>query len=722
MSEFKVYIAEKPSVGKALAESLSKRSRSTGKSRSSIEGPDWAVCWLSGHVFEQAQPDYYIPKLFPGTQKTAQGKYPWSFDTLPIIPGQDQWSINPVASKHEMISTVRDLVKKATVVVNAGDIDREGQLLVDEVLDEIKCRKPVMRILPTAIDEKSIEKALANERDNREFSGMRDAALARGRSDWLVGMNFSRGVTLRARECGGNGLVSIGRVQTPILGLIVRRELEIQGFKPIDYFAMTADIAVKAGSFKAKWKPRANAPGVDEEGRLVDPAVAQQLQFEVNGKTGVIADYRDEKKTQPAPLPFSIQDIQKVASRKFGMPLERTLATVQSLYETHKAVSYPRSDCSFLPSSQHQDAPDILAAVQRNFAGTDIPAVSSVMNAKQKSRAFDDKRVTAHHAIVPTSKSINLSSLSADEKLIYEEIARRYLAQFMPIHTYRSVSVRAEIAGQDFVATGRTTIDPGWKSLYMRSRAPGAAAESDDGQPDDESVNLPVIVKGEPAKCNGLDKEAKKATPPARFNDASLLDAMVNIHKFCTSPNVKAHFEQMLAKNKGGAEDEAQGCGIGTPATRHTFVPKLIDVELVQAIAGGKKTKQKSYAPTEAGMALVQALPRVLTVPDMSAVWDMAFSKIESKEVTLAEFMTSQERQITNTLTNIRKLEIKLPEGAKAAEKKVSNGRKVAHVSAADSGVACEKCGSGQMRKRTGAKGEFHGCSNYPACKHTLAA
>jgi DNA topoisomerase-3 len=729
MSEFKVYIAEKPSVGKALAEGLARRrSPQTGRTSTSIEGRDWAVCWLSGHVFEQVGPDHYIGEIYPGARKNDKGKFPWSFDTLPILPRPEQWKLLPVRGKGDLITTVRDLVKRASVVVHAGDIDREGQLLVDEVLEDIKCRKPVRRILPKAIDDKSIDKALGDERDNRDFAPMRDAALARSRSDWLVGMNFSRGVTLRARECGSDGLVTIGRVQTPILGLIVARELEIQNFKPVDYFALTAVIGVQQGRFRARWKPRAGQPGLDEDGRLLDPGVASQIQQQVAGKIGAIADYRDEAKTQGPPLPFSIDELQKLASRKYGMPLDRTLATVQSLYETHKAVTYPRSDCSFLPTSQHADAPDILSAVRSNFGSTELPAVAADASSQRRSRAFDDKKVTAHHAIVPTSQHINLARLSHDEKVIYEEICRRYLAQFMPLHEYRQVSVRAEVAGHDFVATGRTTLKPGWRALYQR-----AATQSDDEMPEndnEEGITLPPMRNGEPARCEGLDKDAKKTTPPLRFNDATLLEAMVNIHKFVEAPKIKAHFLEKIEKSKtAGADDEAAGVGIGTPATRHTFVPKLIEVELVQVVqaaGNGKRGKQMSYMPTSAGMALVQALPRQLTVPDTTAVWDMAFGKIEAREITLEQFMASQERTIVNRLDEVRKAQIQLPESKRP--RSASSGKKKAQAAAKSGNGAglsagpCEKCGKGEMRRRQSAKGEFYGCSNYPVCKHTRPA
>lgn len=724
----KVYIAEKPSVGRALADRLAARSPIKSKSKTSVEGADWAVCWLSGHVYQLAEPDHYIEQIFPDAKRGANGEFPWEWKTLPLLPALDQWKLLPDRSKSDLISTVKDLVKRATVVVHAGDIDREGQLLVDEILEVIGCKKPVRRVLPTAIDQKSIDRALANERDNRDFRGMRDAAKARSCSDWLVGMNYSRAVTVRGQDLGSRGYTTIGRVQTPILGLIVQRELEINNFKPQDYLSLSALIAVQGGRFRARWKPREGQPGLDAEGRLIDAAVAAQIQRQVTGQLGTIADYKDESKNENAPLPFAIQDIQKLAARKFGMGLDKTLQVVQSLYATHKAVSYPRSDCSYLPSSQHRDAPEIIQAVQRNLPSLCGGPIAAETAASRKSRAFNDSKVSAHHAIVPTGERINVDALSFDERRIYEEICKRYIAQFMPAHQYRAVSCRAEVSGHDFVASGRTTIKPGWKAIYGLQDAPSASLDQPaDDESDNENVALPPMRKGEGARCEKLDSAAKKTKPPSRFTDETLLDAMVNIHKFCASPKVREHFLEMLKKSKSAGEDEAQSVGIGTPATRHTFAPKLVDVGLVETVAPEKKGGQKSYKPSDAGMALVQALPGVLTRPDTSAVWDMAFGKIEAGEVTLAQFMASQEGQIRKTIDLIKTLEIRLPE--KAAPVKRSAGTRSAprrggpsSPKAGGAGDPCAKCGSGTMRKLNSPRGEFYGCSNYPTCKHTANA
>lgn len=729
---FTVYIAEKPSVGNALAGRLAQRSPQMKRSRTMIEGRDWAVCWLSGHVLRQAEPDYYIQRQFPEARRDARGSYPWSWETLPILPALSEWKLEPDRSKSDLLATVKELVRRADVVVHAGDIDREGQLLVDEVLEYIGCRRPVRRILPTANDDRSIDRALSDVRDNAAFQGMRDAARARSWSDWLVGMNYSRAVTVRGQECGSRGYTSIGRVQTPILGIIVRRELEIANFKPVDYFAISVVIAAEGGAFRARWVPQKGQAGLDEAGRLVDRKVAEGLRLRVEGKTGVVAEYRDENRRENAPLPFAIQDLQKLAARKFGIGLDKTLEIVQSLYEQHKAVTYPRSDCNYLPTSQHADAPYVLGAVRANLPEM-FGSVAVSVDASRKSSAFNDAKVTAHHAIIPTGERIDTASLSSAERLIYEEICKRYVAQFMPPHVYRAVSVRVDVAGEQFTANGRTTVDPGWKAVEGTTAAPARTERRETGEDEDENTHLPPMRQGDAVKCTQFLAEEKKTTPPPRFTDETLLDAMLNIHKFCDAEPIRQHFLETLKRRKAENPEDTSGVGIGTPATRHTFAPKLIEVGLIEAVPAGGRSKQKAYKPTDAGIAIVQALPRMLTTPDTSAVWDMAFSKIEAGEITLAEFMASQERQIRKTLDVVRELQIQLPtrdpssgsRGGRAASRRAAGGSRRAASSAAaavDTAGPCEKCGSGVMRKKVTAHGAFYGCSNYPQCRHTKAA
>lgn len=644
----KVYVAEKPKLGRAIANMLAKRSPVVEKEREFIRGADWAVCWASGHIYDMVDPDYYIGKSHPSAPKTIDGKrYLWSFDHIPLLPAANDWPLRLDPSKRSLKSTIETLVSQATVVVNAGDPDREGQLLIDEILEQLGNRKPVRRVLISGFDEDTVSRGLMDERDNRDFAGMRDAARARSRADWLTGMNFSRAVTLQAQATNGRkGVLSIGRVQTPVLGLIVQRDLEIENFKPVDYFGLTADIAVEKGTFKAQWQPHKDQVGLDEDGRLLDRRVAQQLQSKVAGQLGSIETYSDERKKEYAPLPFSIDKIQILGAKRYGYRSSDVTAALQSLYETHQLTTYPRSDCQFLPTSQHGEAHRILGAAIHALG---LPeAVATQVDPRSKSRAWDDSKVTAHHAIIPTGVKADLSQLSRIEKDIYLEICRRYTAQFLPPREYRAVVAMVEVQGERFKATGTTTLSAGWRALYGQ-------ADADEGEKP-ESM-LPPMKQGDAAKCNGLNIESKRTEPPQHFNEATLLEAMVNIHKFVTDEKVQAVFKRMLAEKNAGNEEAA--CGIGTPATRHTFVPKLEAIGLVETRKG--KGKAVNFISTTAGRALVAALPSELTKPDMTALWESVFESIQAGKNTVEQFMQVQAQRITLTVDAIKKMQLDIP-------------------------------------------------------------
>lgn len=646
----KVYVAEKPKLGRAIATVLAKKSPVVESDREFVRGKDWAVCWAAGHIYDMVDPDHYIAKAHPDAKRSeANGRILWTFDHLPILPANNDWTLQLDASKRGLQSTIKKLVGQATVVVNAGDPDREGQLLIDEILEQLGNRKPVRRVLISANDEDSVARGLADERDNRDFAGMRNAALARSRADWLSGMNYSRAVTLQAQATNGRkGFVSIGRVQTPVLGLIVQRDLEIENFKPVDYFGLTATISVEKGTFKAQWQAKEGQAGLDAEGRLLDRGIAQQLQAKVAGQPGRIEKYSDERKKQYAPLPFSVDKIQMLASRKFGYRSDKVLEALQSLYD-NQLTTYPRSDCQFLPTAQHSEAPKVLGAALHAL-GLD-PAIKNQVDSKLKSKAWNDSKVTAHHAIIPTGVRANLSSLSKMELDIYLEICKRYAAQFMPPREYRAVAALVEVRDERFKATGSTTISAGWRALYGESDA----ADDEDA----DTMALPPMQQGDAAKCRGLDIESKRTEPPAHFTDATLLDAMVNIHKYVTDEKVQAVFKRMLAEKDAGNEEAP--CGIGTPATRHTFVPKLEAIGVVETRPAKGKGKAMNIVSTPAGRILVAALPKELTRPDMTALWESVFEKIQEGKNTVEQFMQVQGQWIARTIESIKGMPLDVP-------------------------------------------------------------
>lgn len=457
----KLFIAEKPSVAKAISTELGVVSRGNGFITCKN---DTVVTWCFGHLLEQAEPDAYLPDDIP---KTKKGKKIWRLQDLPIFPQSWIMLTKGDAGAKKQLAAIGKLLKSATSVVNAGDPDREGQLLVDEVLEHFKNRKPVERFWVSAVDPASIRKGLKKLFDNRNYAGMRDAARGRSRADWLLGMNLSRAYTLTNND----GLLAVGRVQTPTLFMVARRDYVVRNFVPVPYLAISADLAKDNTPFSARWKPSPTQQGLDEEGKLlIDLAIGRALVEKLSHEThGTVTSATTKRRKAYPPKAYSLADIQIEASKRFGMTAEETLRVCQSLYETHKITSYPRTDCGYLPESQHADAPSVLAAVAKNFPAA--AAACAKADPKLKSPTFNDKKITAHHGIVPVANTVNPSALSANEEKLYRLIVRRYIAQFFPVHEFDATEVMIDIGGETFVAKGKVVRVEGWKVLFAKDKA-----------------------------------------------------------------------------------------------------------------------------------------------------------------------------------------------------------------------------------------------------------
>lgn len=446
----RLFIAEKPSVAKAIVAELDCVTRGDGF----ITCKDGSVVtWCFGHLLEQAEPDAYLPDDVPRTKK---GSKVWRFEDLPIFP--KTWKLLPKNDKgvKKQLSTIGKLLKKASLVVHAGDPDREGQLLVDEVLEHFRYTGCVQRFWVSAQDSASIRKGLADLRDNERFNGMKLAALGRSRADWLLGMNLSRAYTLTQQAQGKKDLIAVGRVQTPTLALVAKRDAAIRHFKPVPYFIIKARLS-GGKPFTAVWEPGESQAGIDEQKRLIDRSIAAALQqrMKVVSQATVLSYSRTPKKIAQ-PKAFSLADIQLAASNQFGFSAEKTLNLCQSLYETHKATSYPRTDCSFLPESQHADAKNVLAAIANT-----VPSLADIVakcDCLIKSPTWNDKKITAHHGIIPTQQAADGSKFSDEERKIYRLIAERYLANFLPAHEYLACSIELRITTERFSAKGRLVV------------------------------------------------------------------------------------------------------------------------------------------------------------------------------------------------------------------------------------------------------------------------
>lgn len=567
----KVVIAEKPSLARAIKEAV---------------GHEYVVTHAFGHIYELAEPDVYLPSSVP---TNAKGKKIWRMEDLPIVPRE--WIRVPKPDAKEQISKIRDLLKSASLVINAGDPDREGQLLIDEILEEMRYKGPVQRVWLQSLTPEAIRSAFSAMRPNSEYKALSESATARARADWLVGMNLSRAWTLKA----GGGVISVGRVQTPTLALIVDRDLEIEGFKPRDYFEVHAQVQHAGGAFIARWKPAStDGPGFDPDGRLIDRAVAEAVAVKAQA-VGRVSSYKAEQKTRQAPLPFSLSALQKAASAKLGLGAKEVLDLAQQLYE-QQLTTYPRTDCQYLAEDQ---LPGVFAAAERLARGFGVEIE------RRKHAAFDDKKVTAHTAIVPTGR--DASGLSGSAAQLYDLIARSTVAMFMSPEAFTSVAVEMVFAGEVFTASGRTVQDPGWTSLYGRA----------DDEDADNGRALPAMRQGDEVVCAQTEVKALKTKPPARWTEGTLIDAMSHIHRFVQDESARAKLKETS--------------GIGTEATRASILETLFR-------RGWVEKKSKQLVSTSSGRAIVNAVRGPLTDPVTTARWEDHLSNVASGTLDAARF------------------------------------------------------------------------------------
>jgi DNA topoisomerase III len=608
----RLFIAEKPSLARAIADVLPAPQR---RSRTHIEcGPHDVVAWCAGHILQPAPPEAYGDRY-----KT------WRLDALPIAP--TDWKLQ--VSTPELYRAIERLLQSAARVVHAGDPDREGQLLVDEVLAHARYRGPVERLLIRDLSPEAVRKALWALEPNEKYRPLSDSALARQRADWLYGMNMTRLYTLLGRAAGYQGVLSVGRVQTPVLGLIVARDRAIAEFRPRAYYVVAAEIQARGEErFRATWVPSPEAP-LDEDGRLLDPEVATAACARVLGKPGRVASCTQDKKTQAAPLPYALADLQVDAGKRLSMSAKAVLDTCQSLYETHRLVTYPRSDCSYLPEGHHGQARELLAAIEKH--APPLGHFATRADLTLRSKAWSDKKVTAHHAIIPTPNT-SPTSMNDAERAVYALIVSRYLAQFYGPHEFLQTRLELEIGGERFVATGRQTLSAGWTALSADLETSPQASEGK-GAADSERANsvlLPPLPLGAQVIVTAASLLNKETCPPKPFTDGSLIAAMCAIAKYVTDP--------------GAQKILTDADGIGTPATRAAIIETLFE-------RGYVERKSKAIVSTSTGRDLIESLPKVATTPDLTAVWEAALRAIHDGRHSLEAFLARVNVQL-GTLVN----------------------------------------------------------------------
>lgn len=603
----RLFIAEKPSLGRAIADVLPKpHTKGEGFIRC---GDNDVVTWCIGHLLEQAEPDAY------GEQFKI-----WRMEHLPIVP--QQWQLIPKKETLKQFKAVEKLIKQADQLVHAGDPDREGQLLVDEIFVYLNVpaerRAHIQRCLISDLNPSAVKKAIEKLQNNRDFIPLATSALARARADWLYGINMTRAYTLQGKWAGYKGVLSVGRVQTPVLGLIVRRDLEIENFVPKDYFEVLANVLVPQTQerFQAQWQPsKACEDYQDDEGRVLSRALAENVCKRIENQPATVIDYQDKIESEGAPLPYSLSALQIDAARRFGLSAQAVLDICQKLYETHKLITYPRSDNRYLPNEHYADRHKVLAAIAHHLS--EYAEKPDVVEPNRKNRCWNDSKVEAHHAIIPTARQGTVH-LTENEKRIYSLIARQYLMQFCPDAEYRKGRIELNIAGGVFVASARNLVVAGWKALL--------------GKEDSDEVLeplLPVVKKGQVLHCENGEIVSKKTQPPRHFTDATLLSAMTGIARFVQDKQLK----KVLRETDG----------LGTEATRAGIIELLFK-------RGFLIKKGRNIHATEAGRTLIFALPDSATQPDMTAQWEMQLTDIAKKQASYQQFMADLSMKLPDLL------------------------------------------------------------------------
>ncbi|MEQ2319353.1 DNA topoisomerase III [Xanthomonas euvesicatoria pv. euvesicatoria] len=650
----RLFLCEKPSQGKDIGRILGATQRGEG----CLNGSGVTVTWCIGHLVEAAAPEVYDAALKR-----------WSLEQLPIIP--QQWRVEVKPQTATQFKVVKTLLAKATHLVIATDADREGELIAREIIDLCGYRGPIARLWLSALNDASIRTALAKLRPSAETLPMYYSALARSRADWLVGMNLSRLFTVLGRQAGYDGVLSVGRVQTPTLKLVVDRDREIAAFVSVPYWAIDVSLSAGGQTFTAQWV--APDASTDDAGRCLQQPVAQQAaqQIRAAGSAQVVS-VETERVREGPPLLFDLGTLQEVCSKQLGLDVQETLEIAQALYETHKATTYPRSDSGYLPESMFAEVPTVLDSLLKT--DPTLAPIMGQLDRAQRSRAWNDSKVTAHHGIIPTLEPANLSAMSEKEQAVYRLIRAHYLAQFLPHHEFDRTVADLSCGQQKLVATGKQVVVKGWLLVLAEPEREGSADEDGDAP---RSQVLPALRDGMACQVAGADIKALKTMPPKPYTQGELVKAMKGVARFVTDPRLKQKLKDTT--------------GIGTEATRANIISGLI-------ARGYIVKKGRSIRASDAALTLIDAVPAAIADPGTTAVWEQALDMIEAGQLTLDVFIGKQAAWISQLIAQYgsTSLSIKVPQGP-----------------------ACPQCGA-PTRQRTGKSGPFWSCSRYPDCKGSL--
>jgi DNA topoisomerase III len=590
-------IAEKPSVGRDLTRVLP---GAFAKHEGYLESESHVVTWAVGHLVQLAEPDEYDPKYKK-----------WRMADLPIVPDEFKLVVRDERSKKQM-SVITRMLKRDDVdeVVNACDAGREGELIFAWTYQKANAKKPVERLWLSSMTTAAIRDAFSQLRPASEFGRLEEAARSRSEADWIVGMNATRAATIRLRS-SFDGAVSLGRVQTPTLAIVARREEEIRAFKPEPYWLVDATFEPTAGEPGRRYEGRFHAGA---KPRLQTAEEAEAIVAAVRDQAGEITKLETSTKKERAPLLYDLTSLQRDANTRFGFSARRTLAAAQRLYEEHTALTYPRTSSRFLPTDMVAELKPTAGMVGSQPEYAKAAAYVTGLDLLPLGRVVNDEKVTDHHAIIPTNAEHRVDKMSDDDRRIYDMVVRRFLAVFHPDAEFENTRLETTVATHIFRTRGRVLIVPGWRGVYGEGLE--TRGEGDDDEGGDQQ--LPKLASGENVQTLEVESLARETKPPRRYSDASLLAAMETAGKLVDDEELR---------------EAMKDSGIGTPATRAAIIERLIDVGYIERDG-------RALVATEKGLNVIKFLgEHALTSPTMTGDWEHRLSRIEEGEESREKFM-----------------------------------------------------------------------------------
>ncbi len=595
-------LTEKPSVAKDIARVLGCKKNGNG----CIIGDKYIVTWALGHLVTLADPETYDAKY-----KT------WRMDDLPMLPNNMKLVvIGQTAKQFKAVSSLLGSNEVDKIVI-ATDAGREGELVARWIIKKANCKKPMLRLWISSQTDKAIREGFASLKPASQYDNLYKSAQCRAEADWLVGLNVTRALT-----CKHNAQLSAGRVQTPTLAMIVKREEEILRFRSKDYFTVKADF----GGYTALYKDSNN------QARFFDASAAQQIADDVKGKRGVLSEVKKVYRFKAPPAAYDLTELQRDANKKYGYSAKQTLSLMQSLYETHKLLTYPRTDSRYITKDVAATLPERLKAIA---IGPYKDAATAILRTKpiQTKYIVNDSKVTDHHAIIPTEQYVDLNKLTREERHIYDLVVRRFLAVLSAPFEYDEVQVKITVGKYNFYTKGQSVKSAGWKALYDSS-----LSDDEDDSDDIRSQTLPSLSQGAPVFPKDVRISAGKTTPPARYTEATLLTAMEN---------------PMGQVDDGSLRDALKTAGgLGTPATRADIIEKLFDSFYVER-------RGKEIYPTSKGKQLIDIVPADLKSAELTARWEQRLSLIAKGSANDKQFISEMRGYATSLVGAVKSSESK---------------------------------------------------------------